>query len=370
MRSSTCSSVRWARLRRCQNWLSNSRVLYPVRSRCCEHSYNLWLGCSQHRNPCNISNELLLINKALRFLSPVRPYLCVEKPRGCDRLRVLILGARGMLGHTLCRVFATKFDTWASVRSSNQEQTAHFQSGVRFVSALDAQNLDSVERSLDLATPDAVVNCIGVIKQRPESNDPLESIAINALFPHRLASLCRKRDIRLLHVSTDCVFSGSRGNYTEDDQSDANDLYGRTKYLGEVSGQGCLTVRTSIIGRELGTQFGLLEWLRSMRGGTVRGYSNAVFSGLTTQSLAAIIATVLDRHTELEGLYQIASEPISKLDLLQMLNKELRLEVVIRPDETVVVDRSLNGSRFLARTGIHVPSWPEMVDQLAREELL
>jgi dTDP-4-dehydrorhamnose reductase len=236
-----------------------------------------------------------------------------------------------MLGHSLCSAFAGDFETWATVRG-NADQCALDPGHI--LGEVDAMRFESVERAITLARPDAVINCIGVIKQRPEANDPLTSITINALFPHQLARVCQPVGARLLHISTDCVFSGRKGHYCEGDFSDAEDLYGRTKYLGEVSAAGCLTLRTSIIGRELGTSFGLLEWFLQQRGGTVRGFSRAIFSGFTTGALTEMIRTVLVCHPRLEGLLQVSSEPISKNELLRLLDQALELGETVEQDDS------------------------------------
>jgi dTDP-4-dehydrorhamnose reductase len=192
-------------------------------------------------------------------------------------------------------------------------------------------------------------------------------MTINALFPHRLADLCGSIGTRLIHVSTDCVFSGATGGYRESDVPDAGDLYGRSKQLGEVIRPGCLTLRTSIIGREITKSVGLLEWFMQRRQGAAQGYRRAVFSGLTTLALARVLLDVVSDHGELAGLYHVASEPICKLDLLQALNEALGLAVDIHPVDEPVIDRSLDASRFAAATGIAVPSWHRMIADLAED---
>ncbi|HEY3229779.1 MAG TPA: sugar nucleotide-binding protein, partial [Roseiflexaceae bacterium] len=169
-------------------------------------------------------------------------------------MRILILGAAGMLGHKLCQAYHNRFDTWATLRGGAREFASYeLIAADRLLVGVDADNFDSVVRALATVHPDVVINCIGIIKQLPSAKDPIISLVINALFPHRLANLCQAAGARLIHISTDCVFAGRKGMYTEDDVSDAEDLYGRSKYLGEVGAAGCLTLRTSIIGRELRT---------------------------------------------------------------------------------------------------------------------
>jgi dTDP-4-dehydrorhamnose reductase len=215
--------------------------------------------------------------------------------------------------------------------------------------------------------PVVVVNCIGIVKQAEAAKNPLVSIEVNSLFPHRLARLCCTKGIRLIHISTDCVFSGRKGNYTENDFSDAEDLYGRTKFLGEVSDEGCLTLRTSMIGRELETSHGLIEWFLSQGGKTVNGYKRSIFSGFTTNALADIIAKIITENRNLHGIWHVASEPISKFDLLTLVKQVYGLHIEIRPDDTVVVDRSLNADRFRQATNFVPPSWHDMIEQMYRD---
>jgi dTDP-4-dehydrorhamnose reductase len=283
-------------------------------------------------------------------------------------MRVLILGAAGMLGHKLCQEFRSRFDTWATVRSGARAlgDRGILDAG-RLLSGVEATDFDGVVRAAAAVRPEAVVNCIGIIKQLHEAKDPIPSITVNALFPHRLAQLCRACGARLVHISTDCVFSGRKGGYAEDDPSDAEDLYGRTKFLGEVAGPGCLTLRTSIIGRELATRNGLIEWFLSNRGGRVKGFRRAVYTGLTTRAMARIIADLLESHPGLEGLYQVASEPITKYDLLKLVNDAYTAGVGIEPDEQFACDRSLDGSRFREATGFRPPAWPEMIEDMRRD---
>ncbi|MCJ7610348.1 SDR family oxidoreductase, partial [Candidatus Bathyarchaeota archaeon] len=217
------------------------------------------------------------------------------------------------------------------------------------------------------ARPAAVINCVGVVKQLPAAKDALLSIAINALFPHQLAQLCRAAGSRLIHISTDCVFSGCKGNYSESDVADAEDLYGRTKLLGEVTHDGCLTLRTSMIGRELGAPHGLVEWFLSQKGKAIHGYRCAIFSGFTTIALAEIIAQITTDHPDMQGVWHVASEPTSKFDLLSLLKEKYALNIQIEPDDTVATDRSLNADRFARATGFVPPSWADMIEQMCQD---
>jgi dTDP-4-dehydrorhamnose reductase len=283
-------------------------------------------------------------------------------------MRVLVLGAAGMLGHKLWQAYQGRFDTWATVRADYRayESYALFDPR-RLLGGVDTFQFDTVVQALATVHPDVVINCIGIIKQLPTANSPIVSLSVNALFPHQLANLCRAAGARLIHISTDCVFSGRKGIYTEEDVSDAEDLYGRTKFLGEVDGPGCLTLRTSIVGRELQTTSGLVEWFLSNRGGRVRGYTKAIYSGFTTLALATVIADVLEHHPNLTGVYQVSSEPIAKYGLLCLLRNCFGVSIEIEPYPDVRIDRSLDSSRFRAATGWVPPTWVEMVRAMASD---
>lgn len=280
-----------------------------------------------------------------------------------------MLGASGMLGHQLVRHLAPGHEVFATVRTPDGPtvRTVLGEACEKIFTDIDATNFDSVAGVFAAATPDVALNCIGVIKQLSAAKDPTTSIEINALFPHRLAALCRAGETRLVHFSTDCVFSGARGNYSESDVADAADLYGRTKLLGEVEGPGCLTLRTSIIGRDLVKDVGLLEWFLSNRGSKVRGFRRAVFSGFPTVELARIVGWIISEHEELDGVYHVASPPIDKYDLLVRIRDAMDLDIEIVPDDELEIDRSLDGSRFRRATGFEPRSWDEMVSTLVED---
>ena len=286
-------------------------------------------------------------------------------------MKVLILGGSGMLGHKLWQTLAPRFDAYVSFRS---KPGSFAQPGIfdqsRSLSGLTAENIDGFARAIEKVHAEVIVNCIGVVKQTAAGKDPATSIEVNAWFPHRLAELCRLAGARLIHLSTDCVFSGRKGNYKEGDTPDGEDLYGRTKLLGEVEGKNCLTIRTSMIGRELQGAQGLLEWFLAHEGGRVRGFTRAVFSGFTTLALAEVIASVIANHPELDGIWHVASEPISKFDLLMLVKQTYGLEIQIEPDASVVCDRSLDGSHFRDATAIQSPPWPEMIENMRDDPTL
>ena len=283
-------------------------------------------------------------------------------------MRALVLGGAGMLGHRLWHELNTRMDAFAAVRRPQPEYASlgWFDSR-RVIDNVDATSDDDLGRVFSVARPDVVVNAVGIVKQRREADDPATAIVVNALLPHRLAERCREVGARLIHLSTDCVFAGTRGAYAEADVPDAGDLYGRTKLLGEVDREGCLTLRTSMIGREIQSSRALIEWFLSRRGQHVPGYSRVRFSGLTTLELSRVIADIIERHRELSGVWHVAGEPISKLDLLTMVNDAFGLGSTIVPNASFVCDRTLDASRFTNATGYRPPSWATMVAELAAD---
>ena len=285
-------------------------------------------------------------------------------------MRVLILGGQGMLGHKLFEVLEPGHDVYATFRSAQgpwQDFPMYRNRREQALGDVDALRFDSVVDAVAQVRPELLINCIGVIKQLDEEVGKATLIAVNALFPHRLYQLCRASGARLLQISTDCVFSGSQGNYDEDDRPDPIDAYGHTKLLGEIDKPGALTIRTSLIGRDFIKDAGLLEWFLSNRGGTVRGYARAIFSGFTTGAFSEIVGKLIADHPRLSGIYHVASEPISKLALLQEVRDRADLDIEIVPDTQLHCDRSLNADRFLKETAYPVPTWTEMIDALCDE---
>ena len=281
-------------------------------------------------------------------------------------MKVVVLGANGMLGHKLMQTLSARFQVVGTVRGPASAYARHPVLGpMSLIGEVYAQDFESIVRVVGVERPSVMINAIGLIKQLPAAQDPLQALTINALLPHRLAQLCRAAGIRLVHISTDCVFSGRKGNHTEDDISDAQDVYGRAKFLGEVTGPACLTLRTSIVGRELHTRSGLFEWFISQRGGSVEGYARAIYTGLTTLALSELVGDVLERQPDLSGVWHVSSDPITKHELLHLVNQALGLGITIHQNETVACDRSLNSSRFRQRVGYTPRAWAEMIAQMA-----
>ena len=279
-------------------------------------------------------------------------------------MKILVLGASGMLGHKVWSILGNRFETLGTVR----EPIAHpiFASGDRIVPGVRVDDLPSVHDVVSEVRPDVVVNCVGIVKQLSAAHAHIPSITVNALFPHQLAELTASVGAHMIQISTDCVFSGRRGGYREDDEPDPIDLYGRTKLLGETGYEHTLTIRTSIIGRELVGAHGLLEWFLSQTG-EVRGYTRAIFSGVTTQTLAETLGRLIADQPQLAGTWHVAGEKISKYDLLRRLADVYEHDVVIEPDDRVVIDRSLDDTRFRAATELPRPDWAEMLEELRRD---
>lgn len=278
-------------------------------------------------------------------------------------MKVLVLGVTGMLGNAVFRVFDAdaEHEAWGTLR--NGMALRHFpqQSHARLITCVDVLDQDTLVEVLAKVRPDVVINCIGLIKQLADAKDPLTALPINAMLPHRLARLCMLAGTRLIHVSTDCVFSGRKGAYVESDISDAEDLYGKSKYIGELHDMpSAITLRTSIIGHELGSKFALVDWFLSQTG-SVKGYSHAIFSGLPTVELARVMKDFVVPLPQLSGLYHVAAKPIAKLNLLQLVASQYGKKIEIRPDDALVINRSLDGTRFREATGYVAPAWPEMI---------
>jgi dTDP-4-dehydrorhamnose reductase len=275
---------------------------------------------------------------------------------------VLVLGATGMLGNAVFRQlsFRDQFLVHGTTRSTqfHDRFPAHMRS--RLISNVNAEDMDNLCSVMETAAPQIVINCIGVIKQLGAAKDPLACLPVNAMLPHRLARLCALQGSRLIHVSTDCVFDGSKGNYVESDKPDCDDLYGRSKLLGEVDYPNAITLRTSLIGHELSSSNSLVDWFLSQEH-SVKGYRKAVFSGLPSTEFARLIADHVIPQQELHGLYHVSAEPISKYDLLTLVAQVYGKTIALVPDDTVKIDRSLNSQRFRQATSYMPPDWPELV---------
>lgn len=272
-----------------------------------------------------------------------------------------------MLGNAMMRILSERSD-WAvygTIRSDSSKKFFPVDIANNLLSGIDVEQYDSLLQAYAQVRPDVVINCIGLIKKFMDEEDPLHAISVNAALPHRLAKLCAVSGARLIHMSTDCVFSGEKGNYTELDVSDATDLYGKSKFLGEVNYPNALTIRTSIIGRELQSANGLIGWFLSQEG-SCQGFRRAIFSGFPTVVLAEIVREIIIPNPALHGLYHVAAQPISKYELLRLVADVYGKSIDIVADDALVIDRSLNADRFAEITGYRAPDWIELVKCMHR----
>ncbi|NVK33291.1 MAG: SDR family oxidoreductase [Rhodobacteraceae bacterium] len=279
-------------------------------------------------------------------------------------MNILVLGASGMLGNAVIRLLSEKKDwnVFGTLRSANPG-LASKAPNARLLADIDVNQANSLLRAFLEARPKVVINCIGLVKQLKTAEDSLEAIPINSLLPHQLARLCDLAGARLIHFSTDCVFSGSKGQYLESDFADAGDIYGRAKLLGEVDYANAVTLRTSIIGHELNGTRSLISWFLSQKG-TIKGFTNAVFSGLPTCEQARIVRDFVIPNENLRGVYHVSAKPISKFDLLTLVNEEYGTGISIEADEKLKIDRSLDSTRFNKATNYQAPEWPTLISQM------
>ena len=276
-----------------------------------------------------------------------------------------------MLGHKMFQILGARFpETYATVRSSSSSdllRSVNLYDEQRVIEGVDVLDPDAVSSLIVKQNPDVIINCVGIVKQREQASDSIASIKTNALLPHQLSEMCQETGARLIHFSTDCVFDGVKGAYTEEDVSNATDLYGRSKFLGETASESSLTLRSSIIGRELSSYDSLLEWFLAQNHGHVKGFKKALYAGITTNQMARLVGDLIEGHPKLSGMYQVSGPWISKYDLLIIVRDKFNLEIEIEPDNDVAIDRTLVGDKFEAATGIKQPGWTEMIEELVAD---
>jgi len=274
-----------------------------------------------------------------------------------------------MLGHKLVQIWENRYQVWTTVRNNFQHYERYkIYKRDRTFENINVQNISSVKKTIEQIKPNVVINAVGVIKQVPLAKNVINTLSINSIFPHQLSELAEKFHFRLINISTDCVFSGEKGNYCESDLADARDLYGQSKHLGEVVTKNCLTLRTSIIGREIETAHSLVEWFLSNRGKSVKGFVNAIYTGFPTVVIADILSNLIENHPGLWGLYHVSSEPINKFNLLSLINEAYQAEIEIEPFEDFVIDRSLNSNKFREATEFEPTDWNEMIRKMAADD--
>lgn len=284
--------------------------------------------------------------------------------------RVLVVGASGMLGHQVCQQLLRRSHEVVGVTRRPEPALARLLPELAVRTGVDVLDEGSLERVVRETRSEFIINAVGLVKQSSSASDKFLSTAINAWLPHRLSRLCRQAGARLLHVSTDCVFDGSRGRYTEEDPSDAKDLYGKSKWMGELDPEDptAVTFRTSIIGRELKLPgHGLIEWFLAQSGKPIKGFARAIYTGLTTIEISRVLALAIEKQPRLHGLYHVASEPITKFELLTLVKKYSGVPVNIQRDEDFFCDRSLIMKPFRAATDYTPPSWPAMVEEMCKD---
>jgi dTDP-4-dehydrorhamnose reductase len=282
-----------------------------------------------------------------------------------QKIKILVLGITGMLGNAVFRFLSEVVDykVAGTVRSSDAQNFYSQNLMGQVFSGVNVENHDDLIAIFDAFQPDIVINCIGLVKQLEAADNPLMAIPINSLLPHRLAKLSELVGARLVHFSTDCVFSGAKGMYKEFDESDARDLYGLSKYLGEVSYSNSITLRTSIIGHELRGARSLVNWFLAQEG-YVRGYRRAIFSGLPTVEVARVLRDFVIPNAQLTGLYHLSADPIDKYTLLQLIAKIYKKSIDVIPEDILIIDRSLNSNRFRLATGFSPQSWEQLIGEM------
>ena len=285
-------------------------------------------------------------------------------------MKLVILGASGLIGHKLFQTFsASDHETLGMIhgRKSDFAEIDFLQSDA-ISESLDVLDFDALKKSLDEIKPDVVLNCVGITKRKPEINVPLLAIGVNSMFPHKLAALAKKKDFRVIHFSTDCVFNGATGNYNEASVTTGEDAYGQTKALGEIRYPHTLTIRSSFIGREISGRTELLEWLLSQNGKTIKGFTRAMYSGVSTAFMSRTVLDIIENHPDISDLHQLSvPEPISKYDLLCLARDAFKLDIEIVPDDDFEIMPTLDGSKLRAAMDVNVPSWQTMMEEIAAD---
>ncbi len=280
-------------------------------------------------------------------------------------MKVLVFGASGMIGSAMFRVLSAKkeWQVWGTLRSDEAKRFFPEDQRDKLVAGVDVEKQDVLVRMFARVQPDLVVNCIGLTKHHKEAEDPQLALPLNALLPHRMADLCAVAGARLIHVSTDCVFAGTKGNYGEADAPDAVDVYGKAKHLGEVDYPHAITLRTSTIGHELQSAYGLLEWFLSQQG-SCKGFNRAIFSGLPNTEFARVVRDVVIPRPDLHGLYHVGADPIGKYELLKLIARVYGKQIDIVREDEFMIDRSLNSGRFNQATGYKAAGWAELIQAM------
>ena len=285
-------------------------------------------------------------------------------------MKVLILGASGLIGHKLLQKLSNDFEVVASLH----KMKAHYNNlslfkGKNIIEGIDARNFTLIKDLLNDFQPDIILNCIGITKRKENISDLMFSIELNSLLPHKLAAWARENNKKVIHFSTDCVFDGKHGNYNEESLTTAIDNYGKTKSLGEIIDNHNLTIRSSFIGQELFGKTELLDWFLLNEGKKIKGYTKTLYSGVSTIFMSKIVKKIILSYPKLSGLFQLAPNfPISKYDLLCIARDVYNIDIEIIPDHNIIHKPTLNGSKLRKMIDINVPNWSDMMKELADEK--
>jgi len=270
-------------------------------------------------------------------------------------VKVLILGSTGMLGSAVGKWFLDRPEQFETHLTYRNEKMSYGENKYHF-------NPYDEENSEELPNVDYVINCIGLIKPFI-TEDPLVSIEINSALPWRLATFCENSNTKLIHITTDCVFSGAKGAYTEEDDHDALDDYGKTKSLGEPN--KCMVLRTSIIGEEIHKNVSLISWVKSQKGKEVNGYTNHLWNGITTKQYAEVCGKIIESDLFEVGKFHVhAPEPVTKHQLVSLINERFELDITVKEFEApTVVDRTL-GSIHELTSKLEIPTIEQQIKEL------
>ena len=284
-------------------------------------------------------------------------------------MKILILGGNGMIGHKLYQVISKKYpNTWVLFKKKYELVQNNLLYKKDFViDDFDVCDFSRLIQLLNNLKVDIIINAIGLTIRRNVYEIQSKSILINSVLPHVLNEWVISNDKRLIHFSTNCVFSGKDGFYNEESFVDSNDFYGRSKALGEIISTNSLTLRSSMIGRELENKTELLEWFLSNKNGTVSGYNKAIYSGITTNCMADFVVKIIENYPDMNGLYNVSSEKITKFDLLKLFNEYFDTNITIIPNNLFATNKALNSEKFFKKTGFIKPDWVDLIKDLVND---
>ena len=276
--------------------------------------------------------------------------------------KILILGSTGMMGSTISRLIKNdkRFKILCTYKDYHKIKLIKLQKNQK--KKLNVFDFNELKRIIFRFKPDFIINCVGLIKQLSNKKNINKIKFLNTNLPKKLSIIAKNKNFKIIHLSTDCVFSGKKGNYKESDKCDAIDLYGISKFKGEVDSKFVLNIRTSIIGHELTSSNSLLNWFLNQK--EINGFKKAFFSGLTTLELSKIIINeIIEKNKIINGLFHISGPRISKLNLLKIVKRIYKKKTIINIDNSFKIDRSLNSNKFTKLINIKKKSWPNMIKE-------